>query len=209
MIRILKRTKIFTPVVMLLLMAFSIQSKAQKLEITPFIGYETGGRLYTSIGYLQIGDGMNYGGALDFSLAPGVQVELSYNHMKSTLSIDEGFNTEYLADMAVDYYSIGGLKELNHGEMLVPYGLVSLGLVNYRPERNYSNETLMHVSLAGGLKVFASERVGLRIQARLLMPVFFNGIYFSAGTGGAGAGVSGSVGAVQGDFTGALFFIIN
>jgi len=202
------RSRFFTLIVILAMMGLSIESKAQKVELVPFIGYETGANLYTSIGYLHIGDGMNYGGALDISLAPGVQVELSYNHMSSSLSLDEGYNTLKLTNMAVDYYSIGGLQELRHGEKISPYGLVSLGWVNYRPEENYSNENLFHVSLAGGVKVFASERIGLRLQARLLMPMFFNGIYFSAGTGGAGAGVGGTVGAVQGDFTAALFFII-
>jgi len=208
MTMIIKKSRLFTIIVTLLLLGFSIQSNAQRIELAPFVGYETGGKLFTSIGYLRIGDGMNFGGALDISLAPGVQVELSYSHMKSSLSLDEGFNTEKLSDMTVDYYSIGGLRELNPGEKLVPYGLVSLGLVNYRPVERYSNETLMHASLAGGVKVFASERIGIRVQARLLMPIFFNGIYFSGGTGGVGAGVAGTVGAVQGDFTASLFFVI-
>ena len=62
----------------------------------------------------------------------------------------------------------------------------------------------MHVSLAGGLKIHASEKVGLRLQARFLMPLYYAGTYFSAGTGGAGYGISGGVFGVQGDFTAAL-----
>ena len=191
------------------IMAFFSQVKAQMIELTPFIGYETGGRLYTYEGYLKVGDGMNFGGAMDFTFAPGAQIELSYNHLNTTLSLDEGYVTEKLCDLAVDYYSIGGLKELMPGETVVPYGMASLGWVNYRTlTGNYSNENLMHVSIAGGVKVFATPRVGLRLQARLLMPIWYSGIYFSGGTGGAGVGLSATAGAVQGDFTAALIFVI-
>ena len=67
-----------------------------------------------------------------------------------------------------------------------------------------SSENKMHVSLAGGVKIKASERVGLRLQARLLMPLYYAGTYFGVGTGGASAGVSGGIQGVQGDFTAAL-----
>jgi len=62
----------------------------------------------------------------------------------------------------------------------------------------------MHISLAGGIKINASEKVGIRLQARLLMPLWYSGTYFTVGTGGAGYGVSGGIYGVQGDFTAAL-----
>ena len=201
----LRQPAIITAVLML---TSFYQLKGQILELSPFIGYETSGRLWTTKGYLRVGDGMDYGGSLDFRFAYGSQFEFSYSHMMSTLTLDEGFVSNKLCDLAVDYFSFGGLKELNTGETVVPYGLASLGWVNYRPSDTYHNENMMHISIAGGVKVYATNRIGLRLQARLLMPIWYSGLYFSGGTGGAGLGLSATAAAVQGDFTAALIFVI-
>ncbi len=191
--------------IILLIPTFS-QVKAQTIELTPFFGYETGGKLYTSSGYLRVTDGMNFGGAIDYTIRSGSQIEFSYNHLSSTLNLDEGYNEYKLCDIGINYYSIGGLQELRPGEIVVPYFMASMGWVNYRPSDTYRNENLMHLSLAGGVKIFANDRIGLRLQARFLMPVWYNGVFFTGGTGGNGVDVHASVAAVQGDFTAALIF---
>jgi hypothetical protein len=93
------------------------------------------------------------------------------------------------------------------GAKATPYGMFTTGWVNYRPTSGgYNSENKMHLSLAGGIKIRATERIGIRLQARLLMPLFYAGTYFTVGSGGAGYGMTGGIYAVQGDFTGALFF---
>jgi hypothetical protein len=185
-------------------------ANSQKIELSPFIGYETGAIIHTSLGDLHIGDGMDFGGSINVGMGGGRYVELSYSHLATYLNLENGITTERLCDLATDYYSIGALQEIMPDEKVTPYGLFTLGWVNYRPSNptnianDYSNENKMHVSLAGGIKVNASEKIGIRLQARLLMPLYMNGMYFSAGTGGAGYGVSGGVYGVQGDFTLAL-----
>ena len=209
-----KSTFLFTGILAVLLLASVTNGAAQKVELTPFVGYETGAQIYTNLGYLHIGDGMNFGGALDVGMGGGRYVELSYNHLASYLSIEEAINTRKLCDLATDYYSIGVLQEIKPEAKATPYGSFTLGWVNYRPsnptdpQNDYANENKMHVSLAGGLKIRASEKIGIRLQARLLMPLYYSGTYFSAGTGGAGYGVSGGVYGVQGDFTGGLVIMI-
>ena len=183
--------------------------KAQKVELTPFIGYETGATLYTSLGYLYIGDGMDYGGSLDFKLGGNRYAELSFSHMMTKLNIDEGNNEVYYCDLGVNYYSIGILQETKPLSKVSPYGLFSLGWVNYNPNvEDMSGENKMHVSLAGGLKIRASERIALRLQARLLMPIMYAGTYFSYGSGGTDMTVSSTSVAFQGDFTAALVLVI-
>ncbi len=184
-----------------------IQVNAQKVELTPFIGYETGAKIYTGYDYLRIGDGMVYGGSLNVNLGGGRYSELSYSHMASTLSYD-GY-IDKICDLAVDYYSIGALQEVMPGAKATPYGMFTLGLVNYRPTSGgYESENKMHVSLAGGIKIRASERIGIRLQARLLMPIWYGGAYWTVGPGGGGFSVGGGIHGVQGDFTGALFFVL-
>ncbi len=109
----------------------------------------------------------------------------------------------------MDYYSFGVLQEMKPDAKATPYGLFALGWVNYRPTSgDYASANKMHVSLAGGLKVRVAERIGIRLQARLLMPLYYSGAYFGVGTGGAGFSVGGGIKGVQGDFTGGLVFVL-
>jgi len=186
------------------LLILSPKVSGQKLEIAPFVGYETGANVNTSLGQLHIGDGMDFGGSLNVGMGGGRWVELSYSHLASYLDLESGMNTERLCDLNVDYYAIGVLQEIKPDAKATPYGLFTLGWVNYRPQETYDNENKMTVSIAGGLKINASEKVALRLQARLLMPLYYAGTYFTVGTGGAGYGVSGGIYGVQGDFTAAL-----
>ncbi len=201
---------ISTAGILIFLLLANIRSvQAQQVELSPFIGYETGSTVYTSLGYLYIGDGMNFGGNIDFNIGKNRYVEISYSHMMTKLNVDDGYNERYLFDLGVNYYSIGILKETRPLEKISPYGLLALGWVNFNPRtEDYSGENKMHVSLAGGVKIRATERIGLRLQARLLMPVFYAGTNFSAGTGGTSMNVSATSVAFQGDFTAALVFVI-
>lgn len=192
----------------LLILCFT-EVNAQRIELSPFIGYETRSTVYTSLGYIYIGNGMDYGGTLDFGLGKNRFAEISFSHMMTTLNVDEGYNERFLCDLGVNYYSIGIMQETNPLFKISPYGLLSLGWVNYHPQTdNYSGENKMHVSIAGGTKIHINERIGLRLQARLLMPVFYAGTNFSSGTGGADMSVSATSVAFQGDFTAAITFVI-
>lgn len=202
-----RKVQLLSILVFSLLMISISEIRAQRLELTPFVGYETGANIWTEVGDLHIEDGMDFGGVLDVNLGGGRYAELSYSHLESSLEIEGGAMNEFLTDLAVDYYSIGALQELMPDEKATPYGLFTLGWVNYRPlDSDYSSENKMHVSLAGGVKIRASERIGIRLQARLLMPLYYAGTYFTFGTSGAGYSMGGGIKGVQGDFTGGLFF---
>jgi hypothetical protein len=200
-----KNANVLTGIVFAILLVSGTEVKAQKVELSPFIGYETGANIYSSYGDLHIGDGMDWGGSLDVGMGGGRYGEFSYSHMASTLDLESGITNERLCDLAIDYYSLGVLQEIKPDAKATPYGLFTLGVVNYRPTSgDISSENKMHISLAGGVKIKASEKVGLRLQARLLMPLYYAGTYFTAGTGGAGVSMGGGIKGVQGDFTAAL-----
>jgi hypothetical protein len=192
----------------LLLSGFNA-AKAQKFELSPFIGYETGSKVYTSLGYIYIGDGMNYGGTFDIRLHGNRYAELSFSHMMSRLNVDDGTNERYICDLGVNYYSVGIIQETRSEAKISPYGLLALGWVNYNPQtEDISGENKMHVSLAGGIRIKASEKIGFRLQARLLMPIFYAGANFNSSTGGTSTNISATSVAFQGDFTAAFVFVI-
>lgn len=87
---------------------------SHRLEISPFAGYQFGGKLSVQTGTLSIKDAMNYGVALDFYIRPGMQVELPYIRQDTELRLKDGLTgrTSSLFDMAVEHYQIGGLYEI-------------------------------------------------------------------------------------------------
>jgi hypothetical protein len=203
------RRESFSAFLIILLLSGFFEAKAQKFELSPFIGYETGSKVYTSLGYIYIGDGMNYGGTFDFSLRGNRFGEISFSHMMSGLNVDDGTNERFICDLGVNYYSIGILQETRQQEKISPFGLFTLGWVNYNPQKDdISGENKMHVSIAGGIKIKASEKIGFRFQARLLMPIFYAGADFNSSTGGTSTTISTTSVAFQGDFTAALVFVI-
>jgi hypothetical protein len=197
------KTKLVILTAIILLISAS-QLKAQRIELSPLIGYETGAYIHYNGGDLHLIGGMNYGGSVDVGMGYGRYVELSYTRMNGSLDNETNLNTVKLFDIDVDYYSIGVLQEVRPDAKATPYGMFTLGWVNYRPAEDYSNENKMHISFAGGLKVNMSEKIGLRLQARVLMPIYYAGGTVYVGTGGGGYGVSGGILGVQGDFTAQL-----
>ncbi len=109
----------------------------------------------------------------------------------------------------VDYYMFGLVGAQRLGERFLPFYGGSLGWVHYgTPDEKYGNESLFAINIQGGMKFLISESIGIKIQARLLMPLYAQGYYY-AGTGSAGYGVTSTCVMVQGDFTGGLYFIID
>jgi hypothetical protein len=191
-----------------LVFAAPVGLKAQHLEVGPFVGYETSGKVSTNLGYLRVDYGMNFGGTISFGLDEDAQFEFSYNHMNSTLSLDNGEHIINSTPVNVDYYMFGLVGAQRLGDRFLPFYGGSLGWVHYgTPSEDYGNESLFAINIQAGMKFLITERIGIKVQARLLMPLYAQGYYY-AGTGSAGYGVTSTCVMVQGDFTGGLYFII-
>ena len=100
--------------------------------------------------------------------------------------------------------------------MLAPFGVFTLGATRFDIKNavdlegggtpvHYSDTWAFSIALAGGAKIFLAERIGIRLQARLGMPMLFNGLYLGIGTGGASGGASFRVPLVQFDLSAGLF----
>ncbi len=179
---------------------------SHRFEISPFIGYQIGGRLQVQRGELNIKDDMKYGGSIGMYVRPGMQIELAYVRQDTELLLKEavfGLETS-VSNMSVEYFQIGGLQELRSGRVR-PFGLFMLGLTHFNPkEKGRSSEWRLSFGMGAGVKVFASQHLGLRFQGRLLFPYFAEGggIWCTA-PGGCFATLSGRL-VVQLDFTGGL-----
>lgn len=207
--------KYFLVLGLIALLSFPADLFAQgKIELSPLVGYQFGGRARFYEGEIRIKDNMNYGLAMDVALAHGTKLELSWTYMDSEATFKPyyGFDLKQgKFGIASHYFQVGGLREVDlDNEKLKPYGLFSLGAAYFDTRDGVEDVWRFAVALGGGLKVWITDRVGLRFQGRFLMPLYFagGGLFCGIGTGGSGCGVSvGSTATIlQGDFSGGLIF---
>ncbi|RLD61951.1 MAG: hypothetical protein DRJ05_01450 [Bacteroidetes bacterium] len=181
-----------------------------KIELSPLVGYQFGGKLRMYEGDLKIKDDMNYGLAISTEMAQDTRLEFIWTSMQTSADFRPYYGYGYLEggfDLNINYYQIGGLKEFPSGGAVVPFGEFTMGAVQFTPsDVNVSETWRFSVALGGGAKIWLSDRIGIRLQGRLLMPLYFQGVSLYAGTGGSGMGVGAGVPILQGDFMAGLIF---
>ena len=184
---------------------FLTNTMAQEIELGGFYGYNLNTRARTYYGDYTLYNAPNYGGQLSVGIASGTFVELTYN--RSDTEIRYYYNNAYEPlDMSSEYYHVGGLQEMALNDALAPFGAFSIGASRYNLKETYgdlyaSDKWFMSIAVALGAKVYMGDRLGLRLQARMGLPMSFSGLWL--GTGGAGA--SFYVPVAQFDFTAGLF----
>jgi hypothetical protein len=179
-------------------------------ELVPFAGYMFGGSIQYYEGKVKIDNGMNYGLSVFVPVHDFLDVEVNYTRMQSKASFrpDPYYsNLEYReTDLATNYIHVGGISKFySQSTRITPFGSVSLGATWFSPEdAEFSTVWRFSANLGLGVKVMISDRIGIMLRGRLMMPMYFGGVSIYAGTGGSGVGVSSFVAPLQGDFNGGL-----
>jgi len=201
--------------IMVFVLAGKSYSQDHKVEITPFGGYMLGGSVKFYQGKFKIQNAACYGGMIAVQLHGGNYAEFSYTGMGTTGDWTPyyGYGSDYpetTVSMAVNHFQIGSVNELPlDNEAVRPYGTLSLGTTWFNmKEENSTDEWLFSFGAGVGLKYFFNDKIGIRIQARMILPLVFAGGGFYIGTGGSGSYVSTTAPVVQGDFTGGLIIAL-
>jgi len=200
----MKKLKLLTLIAFFPTLLFS-----QGIEIVPFAGYMFGGSTKYTQGKLDVKDGMNYGVSVLVPVQSLVDVELSYTRLDSRaefrsyagypLNPDKDIN-----DLGTNYIQVGGISKFySANTMVTPFGSLSLGATWFNSP---DIETVWRFSATAGLgvKIMFTERVGIMLRGRLMMPMNFAGVGFYAGSGGSGLTMNSYVTPLQGDFNGGL-----
>lgn len=204
--------KITGIIALILLLVIPDSTFAQgKFEVSPLVGYQFGGRFRMYEGDLKIKDDMNYGLAVSTKMAQDTRLEFIWTSMQTSAKFKPYYGYDFLDigrfNVNINYYQLGGVREFPSGGAVVPFGEFTLGAVQFTPsDVNVSESWRFSVALGGGAKFWLSDHIGIRLQGRLLMPLYFQGISFYAGTGGSGMGVGAGVPIIQGDFLAGLIF---
>ncbi len=142
---------------------------AQRIEITPFGGFQFGGNLRIQSGYLSVSSGLNYGFTFDISFAPGGKIEFLYSRQQTDLELEDEATgaVSTLFDMAIEFIHVGAVYEWDL-EKVKPFVVLTGGVTRTVPE-GIDRESARWASgiFGGGAKTFISERVGVKAQGRL------------------------------------------
>ena len=185
-----------------------------RAEITPFVGWQFGGWAAARNGDFRVSDEVVYGGILDFTVRPGAQAEFMYSRQETTLSFDDFFTgRRTLTDMTVEYIQGGGLIEIDRGHSAKPFVSATLGVTHLNPDQSQiegvrvDDEWRFSFTLGAGVKVFPSERIGIRLQGHLLSTFLDTGGSIFCGGGGCSFGFFG-YGIFQGSVSGGVTLAI-
>ncbi len=187
------------------------QDSEKRFELAGTYSYLWAGSYDLYEGEIYMDDGSTYGGTIDFAFRPDAKIEFAYSFTSSHATFSPyyvgGLNTSSLVnldnDVTIQYFQLGSIYQIPKGKAQPFIGLL-LGAVLFHPTGTAAGLTLSDkwnfaVSLTGGVKVYLSDQVGVRLQGRLLLPMYFSGGSMYVGTGGAGVALGAGIPIVQGD----------
>lgn len=198
-------------VILTAILSFSVSESMAQLELNLYGGWVPASKtMYSYNGYrLRIDGAPNFGVGLGYYVASDVVAELSYMRFSSEIYQDGGVvEVVERQPVNVEYFLLTGMKSFTDGESFVPYGSFSIGAARVNPTESSDDAWRMAFAGALGFKYFITDAIGIKAQARLLLPVYFGGVGIGCGIGTGGASCGGGAGfgseIIQGDFTGGV-----
>ena len=190
-----------------ILFVFITSSVFAQIEITPQAGYQIGSKYSYNGGYIKLKDSPQFGVTLNVDINDmGGQVEVMYAYQNAELRVQDYFFypfETFISDVVTHHVQFGFIQNFNEDEALRPFAGLSGGFTVFDPSDSFlASRTKFAFGLTGGVKYFFTDRIGMRIQAQLLMPIEWGGVYY---TNGGGVITTGGT-LVQLNFTGGLIF---
>lgn len=205
-------------VLSVILIAFIMPAFAQKTRLNVYTNYIFDDQVdsyYDANNYYngKVQAGFQWGGGIEFMVRPEYGIEISYlrEDTKSSLKTAQSPGKYKDYDLAVNYIFLSGTRYFRKpaGRVEGFGGLgAGVGIFNAKDPSDGRSQNLTKFSwqLRGGAIIWATEKVGVRLQAQLQSAVqaFGGGLY--VGTGGVGAGVNSYSSIMQFGLGGGLVF---
>ncbi len=186
-----------------LLVSSSVMVKAQ-VQLTAYTGYQFGSRTYLyNYGDFKVKSSQDFAGMISFEIGPDRHIEFSYTYIPTTANIERaGIVYDNIGDVDIHYYQLGAVQDMPVSEIVDLFGSFTFGGTTFSPKSdfNFQSQTYFSFTVGGGAKIWLTDVIGIRLQARLLMPITWGG--FTIGTGGAGFTTGSSI--ISGDVGGGI-----
>jgi opacity protein-like surface antigen len=176
----------------LIVLLLPVSAIAADIEVTPFAGYTMGGEFTDAVTGkpLTFDDTSSYGIMVDIKQSVDKEggepwIELYYSRQQTKLRANEGpFFGNPLFDVNIEYFHLGGTYGQATGKVK-PFVVGTFGATRMTPTGDGLHaETKFSISLGGGVKLYLTERVGIRLEGRWF-GTLFNGSGSAFCSGGA------------------------
>lgn len=164
----------------------AVSLTAQSVEVAPFAGFRVGGGFFeTSTGRpLDPGAAPAAGIAADVPIAEGLHFEAAFSRQRADVFVA---GTASLPSsrwrIVVDQYQAGGLQEFGRDPRIRPFLTGVLGLTRYAAGGD--SRVRFAAGAGGGVKLFPSARVGVRLDGRVFATLIdADGTGLACGSGG-------------------------
>ncbi len=150
------------------LVAGTPRAYAQSFEVVPFGGYRFGGGFYDLVTGQEVDvDGaVSLGGIVNIPFRD-LQIEALFTRQEARFTLPLNVDpTGTRWKITVDHYQLGGLRELSYGRAR-PFLTGTLGLTRY--ESGDDNEIRFSLAGGGGVKLYPTQHLGLRLDGRLYL----------------------------------------
>ena len=177
-----------------------------QVELNGHGGYLLLSKIPASKGDIYLKDNPDFGLGLAFHVKDELNAEVSWS-MQNTSADFRTFEGEkiFLSDATIHHFLAGAVYEPGEGN-IKPIGLVSVGATLLHPiDKKYENAVRFTIALGVGGKFYVDNRWGIRLQARLILPMQFNEGGFWCSTGSCGTYIGSWTEFIQGDFSGGIF----
>jgi len=187
-----------------------VEPSPRTIELTPWAGLFWSSGVDSANGALVFDVAPGAGAVLDIQVDGKSQVEILYLLARPQARF-ESSSSFYASSpsfgVTTQYLQLGGLTTFDQGS-LEPFLAGGLGIAWFSPSDVQADEGvtiqpqdawLFAFHLGGGVKWWLSEKIGLRFQARFLLPVLFSSGTFLSGPNGAALQVNAGIPVVQGD----------
>ncbi len=169
----------------LVILLFFISSVARsQVELTPFGGYifdatfsvtNGKGTFLASPAY-----GLNV--LVPFKYNEGA-IDITYQRQDTKIAVRANDNinvSNYLdtIETAINYILVGGVYEFGKSKKVVPYGGINVGLGIIANKEETGSINPFTFGFKAGLKLFASDRIGFRLQSELNIAMLLEGSGF-------------------------------
>ncbi len=140
------------------------EEKQWRVELTPLLGYVTGGTLKDEITNqeLKLDDSNAFGIKLNIRAGDQATWEIQYARQKTqtaTLALP-------LIDVTIEKIEFGGTYEISP-EPTRPYVAATIGISRFEPQNaTFRDDSYFSFSVGGGVKFFSDRQVGINIDAR-------------------------------------------
>ncbi len=212
----IRKSKSLVLIGLLGVLFFSPMNSQSQVELTPFGGYMFNGKVKFIQGDLNIGNGADYGVILGIPVRYGVIAELSYTRSEATAKWQPSFGYEQdypytQFGVNINYFQVGAIKEMEIEQDFYGFAGFTLGAAYYNTtQKNLADLWRFAFGVNAGLKYFFNDHIGIRVQGRMLFPIYAGGVgaFCGIGTGGSSCGLTfgGSSLVLQGDLSGGIVF---